>query len=535
MAIALMAMLITPPSGAHAASGDVVQYPTGQSGAISNVVGTSDGSIWFTVQPGFGAAGGSINRLSSGIVTTFPAPSWAVINSLVVGPDQNLWFAGMAPIGGLETCSLGRMSATGAYTEVTVLGVCPGQVLAAPDGLLWIVDGSGLFTATTVVTRITSAGNVVDKFSFAGFICGGTFGPGGSFWFTATAAAGLGGSPSIGTRASSGAVTEWPVSIADNCLWSPALASDGNLWFVDNGGGFVGKAAVSGASSGQVLATYPIPGAMPSPQSLVQGRDGNMWVVDTEWGGVSQVLRTTLGGVFSVFTPPTTQVNGGGSYSELIGSTIGADGNLWIGDDYGFVDRIEIDATPTCAGVIQGTTYRGNLSVPAGSTCTLGPHTIVTGNVTVGAGAALVVDGASIGGNLTGVGVQVSLLHGASVQGNVQLAGGGSLTMSGAAVRGNVQAMELGPVPSSICGTSIGGNLQLQRNVAQVSVGAPPSCRANVVNGNLEAQHNTSPTAPSISIDGNSVGGNLQCTGNTPAAVGTGNTVSGKSSIGCAG
>lgn len=159
-------------------------------------------------------------------------------------------------------------------------------------------------------------------------------------------------------------------------------------------------------------------------------------------------------------------------------------------------------ASTTCNGTYSGT-FMGNLSVSAGETCMfLGGG--VTGNIT------------QSGGNL--------ILSGTTVGGNVQIQGGGAFSIgSSARINGNLQIQNLpaSTAQNQVCGVSVSGNLAYQNSDAPVEIGAATICSSNTVGGNLQISNN----AANVGIGGNSVTGNLQVQNNSGVTSVSGNKV----------
>ena len=119
--------------------------------------------------------------------------------SIVLGPDSNLWFAE-------EAGRIGRITPTGVVTEFTT-GITPGSgpagITVGPDGNLWFTEMQG-----NRIGRITTAG-VVTEFS-TGITPGSqpyhiTAGPDGNLWFTEA------DGNQIGRVTTSGSFREFPV------------------------------------------------------------------------------------------------------------------------------------------------------------------------------------------------------------------------------------------------------------------------------------------------------------------------------------
>jgi predicted acyltransferase (DUF342 family) len=201
----------------------------------------------------------------------------------------------------------------------------------------------------------------------------------------------------------------------------------------------------------------------------------------------------------------------------------------------------------SCGATMTGGTVKGDLLVPAGTTCTLNGVT-VGGNVLVGPSATLDVGtGSKIGGNINAAECFSVELYGnaISVSGNVRIEAcsgqsGFEVTPSDAApgitidgnftctnnpegcvvrggeVRGNVSLRN--NVAGQIFSAWIGGNLQVAGNS---SGGESAAISLNTVAGNVEVSDNSAPGG--ALAGGNTIGGNLECHGNTPGVSDDGN------------
>ncbi len=148
-------------------------------------------------------------------------------------------------------------------------------------------------------------------------------------------------------------------------------------------------------------------------------------------------------------------------------------------------------ANTSCTGALSGS-ITGDVVVPNGASCTLSNAT-VTGDVQVRQNASLTIDATeqptTIGGNVAAIGCASALLEGGvTVTGDLQIE------------RCSQQSGFIGP------GVKIGGNFQCLSNAG--------ACEAELgtVQGSVQLQRNNA--ASDISLV--SVGGNLQCGGNTP-------------------
>ena len=156
-----------------------------------------------------------------------------------------------------------------------------------------------------------------------------------------------------------------------------------------------------------------------------------------------------------------------------------------------------ISTVPTagtkCNGVYDGM-FKGNLTVTAGQTCIfIGGG--VTGNV------------AETGGTLT--------LTGSTVTGNFQTVGGTFAISSGSSIKGNFAVLDLGKssAQNTICGSSVGGNLQVVASFTPIAIGNGTSCPGNTITGSLTVTANDA----AIAMYGNTIGGSLTDTANFQA------------------
>ena len=87
-----------------------------------------------------------------------------------------------------------------------------------------------------------------------------------------------------------------------------------------------------------------------------------------------------------------------------------------------------------------------------------------------------------------------------------------------------------------LCGATIDGNVNVHNNSATSWIGAGGSCTAgNSIGGSVQVSSNRVSGGPSAVLGGNTIAKNLNCSGNTPAPTGSGNTVSGNEAGQCAG
>jgi len=238
--------------------------------------------------------------------------------SLVVGPDRNVWIAD-----GGDYLIL-KMTPSGTFTQYALpnsdspMGICVG-----PDGALWF-SANGLRYG--VIGRITAGGDLTifkHGISDTTQLNGIAAGPDGALWFTES------NKDSIGRITTSGRVTTFSKGITHGSYpLNIAAGSDGALWFTESSGGAVAKITTKGAvteyrhgvESENPFAIAPGPGGMwftvigktqqsrigtisadgkmtfypnlpagANPYGIVKGPDAKMWFVEQGLNSVGRV------------------------------------------------------------------------------------------------------------------------------------------------------------------------------------------------------------------------------------------------------
>jgi streptogramin lyase len=133
--------------------------PTGGSLAMGalpeSIVAGPDGNIWFAE---VGAE--KIGRLnpgstppSSAVITLFTPPVSGTLGNIVVGPDGNLWVGSRGTI--LNPSAVLRITPAGVITPFDLPSgstANPDVIAVGPDGELWLAGGGGLTSLTTAGT-----------------------------------------------------------------------------------------------------------------------------------------------------------------------------------------------------------------------------------------------------------------------------------------------------------------------------------------------------------------------------------------------
>ena len=203
-----------------------------------------------------------------------------------------------------------------------------------------------------------------------------------------------------------------------------------------------------------------------------------------------------------------------------------------------------------------------NVIVPKGATCVLVSGVLVKGNVKIEVGANFQAVETYIG-SLYADGVANMALQGVTVEGNIEVKGAGDIGLSGVTVEGNVHvngAMSIDFSDVTVKGNietnetlnvvlsdvTVEGNVQIKKTTVLGNVyiswsmidgnveierqnGGYIEFTGSQVGGNVKLTKNhTILESPPI-LDGNNIGGNLECEKNSPAPVpGSPNIVVGK-------
>ena len=224
-----------------------------------------------------------------------------------------------------------------------------------------------------------------------------------------------------------------------------------------------------------------------------------------------------------------------GSYDALVvagscfipSGTVTVDGNLVIRPG-ALLDATTPGSFPT-PGLPGTLKVGGNLIVQRGAVLILGcGFSLTSGPLTLCSRSTLGQD--RVGGNIIAVGALAVVVHEVSVEGSISIIGGGGgpaiADLSGSSGRLPGCYLVPGPTPwsmdpvfshspvySTVEGASIGGNL-VMIGIQTCWLGAT----VNQVGGNVVALRNQTGDPDGNEIAGNTVGRNMVCFGNSPAA-----------------
>jgi hypothetical protein len=161
---------------------------------------------------------------------------------------------------------------------------------------------------------------------------------------------------------------------------------------------------------------------------------------------------------------------------------------------------------PDVSGVING-----NVTVSANQQCNFKSPCEIKGNLTINGGGVWL--GCTVDGNLTDNAGMLVLAPSASVAGNVQISGASAFALGpGVLIDGNLVIQNVpGTQLGKVCGATVKGNLTVKNNLSPIEIGGttPQNCSGNTVSGNLQCTgNNPVPTSGS-----NTVSGHNQCSG----------------------
>ena len=151
-------------------------------------------------------------------------------------------------------------------------GASPNSVVGGPDGNVWYADGRD------VIGKISPAGTVTEfvvnpNSFYAPYDL--VLGPDGNLWFTVI----FGGK--IGRISPAGTITEFFVGGQPTGI---TVGPDGDLWFAD-----MGLNAVRAISTMGVERPFWLAGGLNNPRELTTGADGNVWVTEYNSHAITRI------------------------------------------------------------------------------------------------------------------------------------------------------------------------------------------------------------------------------------------------------
>ncbi|WGY02935.1 hypothetical protein QI633_04075 [Nocardioides sp. QY071] len=279
-------------------------------------------------------------------IATYPVPTAdARLDSLVRGPDGNLWFAES------KGWKLGRITASGSITEFGVVpdggSTGPTELVSGDDGYLYFL------TDTSTRLRRATTGGVVEPMAGYNNAQGGylTAGRGRGVWSSK-----LGPSDAVlrvWVDPSTNATTGWQLPTSYGTPTPMAVAADGALWYGD-ARDHLRRVDDIHPDLGGTERSYPAQWVNPNydTTSLAFGADGALWATGYSPG---QVFTTAEGGAIGRFDgtrlvswmlPPLAA----GTEPVPLSLVLGPDGALWWAEREG-VGRIAPDGTMSRARI----------------------------------------------------------------------------------------------------------------------------------------------------------------------------------------
>ncbi len=301
-----------------------IPVPTPDAQPESIVVGP-DGNLWFTetsspsADSPYGDKIGMINPTTHA-VTEFTVPTQGGEPfGITAGPDGNIWFTEE------RGDKIGMINpATDAISEFAVPtpNALPARIAVGPDGNLWFTE-----MGAKQIGMINPATDAISEFSvpFEPFAI--TAGPDGNLWFTDAGYVQTVGpdgmlmmTPDQGNligmfNPTTHAVSEFAVPTLDPLFGAITTGPDGNLWFTEADGNKIGS--INPTTYDIVETELPTPNSVPI--DITTGPDGNLWFTEQ---GIGQI------GTINPVTRSITETDIPGFIVR--GITTGPDGNLWF-------------------------------------------------------------------------------------------------------------------------------------------------------------------------------------------------------------
>jgi hypothetical protein len=192
-------------------------------------------------------------------------------------------------------------------------------MVSAKDGNLW-------FSEAHAIGRVTTAGSVTEfpLSSTVGGPGGLAIGNDGNIWFDgATPASPMGPSSDVGYITTTGAITTFPVATGGHVLESLAKGPDSNIWF-----GYLTSSIGEVTTTGALSAYSPTHGAGTPVQAsdLITGRDGNLWIAD-DGGTIDKYVKN--GNFLAAYSTIPSLPGGANGSTKPYQIIVGSDGDFY--------------------------------------------------------------------------------------------------------------------------------------------------------------------------------------------------------------
>ena len=294
----------------------------------------------FTLSAKFGTttAGGAF-ILDGPQLTEYSIGSTSTPHGIVVGPDNNIWFADFN--GSVGTVNV----ATKAITEFPLPGaagiVSHGGSLFVSTGINGTVDQ---VQTNGTVTPISTAAPTEPEDQLA-------VDASGNFWFTEQQQQKVAKVTPLGTTSEFAvAGSPYPAGITS--------ASDGNIWFLGCVTNVIVKITPNAPNTQTQYAVPDIaPGNVDAPYRVIAGPDGNLWYTSCGAGTIGRApLPSSSPMKATYFHAPST------GRAQLWGLGAGPKADMWMADIQGYLDRVPLtasDSSQMTAGQGHGITSLG--------------------------------------------------------------------------------------------------------------------------------------------------------------------------------
>ena len=311
---------------AQAGATNIVEYQIQpyQNYVMERIVSGPDGAYWFAE---FFYGIGRI-AVSNGVAVINPNPFthypdttniFGRPESIVVGPDQNLWFT---EFNSNRVC---RITTNGTITGWQLnTNAHPTGITVGPDGNLWFLEYGLNMVATITTNGITTNGITTNAplkeygpVATNSLLYNIATGPDGNLWFTEALAG------KIGSITTAGAITEYTLP-ATNCgPYDIVAGPDGALWFTEFSSNKLGRITTSGAVTEfqMPVTTNQFTFYTNNPNGILLGPDNNIWYADKGAGFIGRFNPTNHIITFQ-FTPTTN--------SQPTFLATGPDKNIWF-------------------------------------------------------------------------------------------------------------------------------------------------------------------------------------------------------------
>ncbi len=288
-----------------------------------SVVAGPDHNMWFG---NAGPTGGLLRVTMAGIMTLFPLhyacgeATPCVFQSgygMAVGSDGKIYLGGQNHDNADNKNSIGVFTTAGKLTVYEL----PSGDLIGNNGMVLGPDKNVWFGELSHIGKITPAGKITEyPYPVSGqFSSGLAVGADGNVWFT------LGGNGLGKIVPSTGRITRYPAITG-----GPAIApGTGNDLYVASGEGFSLEQVTTAGRAGGLSPTDPYGISGGAPAGIIRGPDGNPWFAS---GGKAPSIGefNPINDSLTNYVPPFF----GGQYGEIFELALGPDGNIWAPELY---------------------------------------------------------------------------------------------------------------------------------------------------------------------------------------------------------